>query len=101
MQLTVAEGGVIVGVDPVSRRALWEVLLKRKAHSAILLVTHFIDEADILADQVINVQTDLKPLTKFKLSSPNLNKESCNLPRLERSLGIHSNAQRHLYTAIT
>jgi len=40
------------GVDPVSRRALWEVLLKRKAHSAIMLVTHFIDEADILADQV-------------------------------------------------
>ena len=37
----------------MSRRALWEVLLKRKANTAIMLVTHFIDEADILADQVI------------------------------------------------
>jgi ABC-type multidrug transport system ATPase subunit len=56
MQLIVGEVGVIliVGVDPVSRRALWEVLLKRKTHSAIMLVTHFIDEADILADKVIS-----------------------------------------------
>ena len=38
----------------MSRRALWEVLLERKATTAIMLVTHFIDEADILADQVTN-----------------------------------------------
>ena len=41
------------GVDPVSRRALWEILLERKADLAILLVTHYTDEADILSDQVM------------------------------------------------
>lgn len=40
------------GVDPVSRRALWEILLERKNDLAILLVTHYTDEADILSDQV-------------------------------------------------
>lgn len=40
------------GVDPVSRRALWEILMQRKSDLAILLVTHYIDEADILSDQV-------------------------------------------------
>lgn len=45
--------GPSAGVDPVSRRALWEILLERKANLAILLVTHYTDEADILSDQVI------------------------------------------------
>lgn len=43
---------VSAGVDPVSRRALWEVLLEHKSDLAILLVTHYTDEADILSDQV-------------------------------------------------
>ena len=39
------------GVDPYSRRHLWDVLKKRKAGKVILLTTHFMDEADILADR--------------------------------------------------
>ncbi|KAI8794117.1 ATP-binding cassette sub-family A member 5 isoform X1 [Biomphalaria glabrata] len=39
------------GMDPFSRRHLWSLLKKMKAGRAILLTTHFMDEADILADR--------------------------------------------------
>ena len=39
------------GVDPYSRRHLWDVLKRRKEGKVILLTTHFMDEADILADR--------------------------------------------------
>ncbi|XP_046440757.1 ABC-type organic anion transporter ABCA8-like [Daphnia pulex] len=39
------------GVDPYSRRHLWTLLQKRKANKVILLTTHFMDEADLLADR--------------------------------------------------
>ena len=39
------------GVDPQSRRYLWNTLKKRKAGKIILLTTHFMDEADILTDR--------------------------------------------------
>ncbi|KAK9829531.1 hypothetical protein WJX72_006343 [[Myrmecia] bisecta] len=40
------------GVDPVSRRALWTVLENAKQDRAMLLTTHYMDEADLLSDQV-------------------------------------------------
>lgn len=40
------------GMDPLSRRAVWELLRQRQQHCVILLTTHFLDEADILADQI-------------------------------------------------
>uniref|UniRef100_A0A2C9L5H4 ABC transporter domain-containing protein n=2 Tax=Biomphalaria glabrata TaxID=6526 RepID=A0A2C9L5H4_BIOGL len=39
------------GMDPFSRRHLWSLLKKKKEGRAILLTTHFMDEADILADR--------------------------------------------------
>nr|QST14978.1 ABCA5 protein [Diaphanosoma celebensis] len=39
------------GVDPYSRRHLWNLLQERKAGKVILLTTHFMDEADLLADR--------------------------------------------------
>ena len=39
------------GVDPENRRAIWNFLFKRKEIRAILLCTHFMDEADIVADR--------------------------------------------------
>ncbi|KAJ3308135.1 hypothetical protein HDV04_001729 [Boothiomyces sp. JEL0838] len=39
------------GVDPENRRVLWNYLLKKKKDRAILLCTHFMDEADILCDR--------------------------------------------------
>ncbi|KAL4218252.1 ATP-binding cassette sub- A member 5 [Mactra antiquata] len=39
------------GMDPYSRRHLWSVLKDKKKGRIILLTTHFMDEADILADR--------------------------------------------------
>ncbi|KAK6171363.1 hypothetical protein SNE40_019569 [Patella caerulea] len=39
------------GMDPHSRRHLWSLLKKQKAGKVIVLTTHFMDEADILADR--------------------------------------------------
>lgn len=39
------------GVDPYSRRHMWSILQNRKHGKVILLTTHFMDEADILADR--------------------------------------------------
>ncbi|KAF0287166.1 ATP-binding cassette sub-family A member 1 [Amphibalanus amphitrite] len=40
------------GVDPYSRRSIWELLMKYKSGRTIILTTHFMDEADILGDRI-------------------------------------------------
>lgn len=39
------------GMDPYSRRHLWSLLKNNKEGRVILLTTHFMDEADILAGE--------------------------------------------------
>ncbi|XP_070811047.1 phospholipid-transporting ATPase ABCA3 [Pituophis catenifer annectens] len=40
------------GMDPVSRRATWELLQQQRRTRTILLTTHFMDEADLLGDRI-------------------------------------------------
>ncbi|KAM4576304.1 ATP-binding cassette sub-family A member 2 isoform 2-T2 [Odontesthes bonariensis] len=40
------------GVDPYSRRAIWDLILKYKRGRTILLSTHHMDEADLLGDRI-------------------------------------------------
>ncbi|GFQ81398.1 ATP-binding cassette sub-family A member 2 [Trichonephila clavata] len=40
------------GVDPYSRRAIWDLILKYKSGRTILLSTHHMDEADVLGDRI-------------------------------------------------
>jgi len=40
------------GMDPYSRRATWELLRRSTAGRAIILTTHFMDEADLLGDRI-------------------------------------------------
>lgn len=40
------------GVDPYSRRSIWEILLKFKAGRTIILTTHCMDESDLLGDRI-------------------------------------------------
>uniref|UniRef100_A0A4W3JZ35 ABC transporter domain-containing protein n=1 Tax=Callorhinchus milii TaxID=7868 RepID=A0A4W3JZ35_CALMI len=40
------------GVDPCSRRAIWDVILKYKDDRTIILTTHHLDEAELLSDQI-------------------------------------------------
>ncbi|ORX60084.1 P-loop containing nucleoside triphosphate hydrolase protein [Piromyces finnis] len=39
------------GLDPLSRRKIWDLLSKKKMGRVIFLTTHYMDEADILADR--------------------------------------------------
>uniref|UniRef100_A0A4W3JZM3 ABC transporter domain-containing protein n=1 Tax=Callorhinchus milii TaxID=7868 RepID=A0A4W3JZM3_CALMI len=40
------------GVDPYSRRGIWDLLLKYREGRTIILSTHHMDEADILGDRI-------------------------------------------------
>jgi ATP-binding cassette subfamily A (ABC1) protein 3 len=44
------------GLDPVSRRQLWELVQRNREGRAILLTTHFMDEADVLGDRIAIVK---------------------------------------------
>lgn len=42
------------GLDPESRRAIWELLARKKAEGiSIVLTTHYLEEAEFLADDVV------------------------------------------------
>ncbi|KAJ8113658.1 hypothetical protein OPT61_g4255 [Boeremia exigua] len=43
---------VSTGLDPISRRRIWEILLAERARRTIIMTTHFLDEADYLADDI-------------------------------------------------
>ncbi|KAJ7083365.1 hypothetical protein B0H15DRAFT_785012 [Mycena belliarum] len=40
------------GVDPLSRRALWRTLISFRQERTVIFTTHFLDEADLLADHI-------------------------------------------------
>ncbi|EPE27975.1 P-loop containing nucleoside triphosphate hydrolase [Glarea lozoyensis ATCC 20868] len=40
------------GLDPLSRRNIWNIIQKGHARRSILVTTHFLDEADVLADHI-------------------------------------------------
>ena len=40
------------GLDPLSRRKIWDILLAERGDRTIILTTHFLDEADLLADRI-------------------------------------------------
>lgn len=41
-----------LGLDPQSRRAMWDFIAGLKGDKTILLTTHYMDEADFLADRI-------------------------------------------------
>ncbi|KAH6642349.1 hypothetical protein C7974DRAFT_99830 [Boeremia exigua] len=43
---------VSTGLDPISRRRIWEILLAERTRRTIIMTTHFLDEADYLADDI-------------------------------------------------
>ncbi|KAK3998323.1 putative transporter [Cladorrhinum sp. PSN332] len=40
------------GLDPLSRRKIWDILLAERGKRTMILTTHFLDEADLLADYI-------------------------------------------------
>ncbi|NXQ82271.1 ABCAD protein, partial [Nyctibius grandis] len=45
------------GVDPCSRRSIWDVLLKYKAGCTLIFTTHHLDEAEVLSDRIAILQS--------------------------------------------
>lgn len=43
---------LLLRMDPYSRRATWELIRQKRHGRVILLTTHFMDEAEVLADRV-------------------------------------------------
>ncbi|OCK78942.1 ABC transporter, partial [Lepidopterella palustris CBS 459.81] len=41
------------GLDPLSRRKVWDILLAERGNRTIILTTHFLDEAEFLADHMV------------------------------------------------
>lgn len=44
---------VTSGLDPLSRRAIWNVILSERSHRTMILTTHFLDEAEVLSDEIV------------------------------------------------
>lgn len=40
------------GVDPFSRRSIWNILLHHRLSTATIISTHFMDEADLISDRI-------------------------------------------------
>ena len=40
------------GLDPLSRRKIWDILLAERGSRSIIFTTHFLDEAELLADHI-------------------------------------------------
>lgn len=48
-----AAGGCgAAGMDPISRRAVWDAISAAKQHAALVLTTHSMEEADALGDRI-------------------------------------------------
>ncbi|KAI0391785.1 hypothetical protein F5Y17DRAFT_460472 [Xylariaceae sp. FL0594] len=46
---------VTSGLDPLSRRAIWEVILRERSRRTLVLTTHFLDESEVLSDHIVIV----------------------------------------------
>ncbi|WPH00997.1 Hypothetical protein R9X50_00383100 [Acrodontium crateriforme] len=40
------------GLDPLSRRKIWDIVLAERGKRSMILTTHFLDEADLLSDDI-------------------------------------------------
>ncbi|KAK7049037.1 hypothetical protein R3P38DRAFT_3307634 [Favolaschia claudopus] len=52
LQLAIWLVGCTSGVDPLSRRPLWTTLIGVRNNRTIVFTSHFLDEADVLADNI-------------------------------------------------
>ncbi|KAL7629619.1 hypothetical protein AAE478_001141 [Parahypoxylon ruwenzoriense] len=44
---------VTSGLDPLSRRAIWNVILGERSRRTMVLTTHFLDECEVLSDHIV------------------------------------------------
>lgn len=75
------------GLDPMSRRKIWDILLAERGRRTMIMTTHFLDEADLLADHIAILS---KGTLRAEGSSVELK------DRLGAGYRIHLNNVRHL-----
>ncbi|KAK0747945.1 hypothetical protein B0T21DRAFT_323272 [Apiosordaria backusii] len=44
---------VTTGLDPVSRRTIWNIILAERSKRSMVFTTHFLDEGEVLADHIV------------------------------------------------
>ncbi|RYP51833.1 hypothetical protein DL768_002909 [Monosporascus sp. mg162] len=44
---------VTSGLDPLSRRVIWNAILRERSHRTLILTTHFLDESEVLSDHIV------------------------------------------------
>lgn len=44
---------VTTGLDPVSRRVIWNIILAERSKRSMIFTTHFLDEGEVLADHIV------------------------------------------------
>jgi len=44
---------VTTGLDPLSRRVIWDIILAERSKRSMLFTTHFLDEGEVLADHIV------------------------------------------------
>lgn len=44
---------VTTGLDPVSRRSIWNIILAERSRRSMIFSTHFLDEGEVLADHIV------------------------------------------------
>ena len=95
------------GLDPVSRVAVWEMLMNIKSHRqlTILITTHYMDEADRLCDRIAIVDhgklVALDTPSALKASVPGSNVIEAQFDNAPRRLGkaLARPEQRHIGAA--
>lgn len=78
------------GLDPLSRQAIWDLLLRNRTNRSMIFTTHFLDEVDVLADYIVVLQYGK---VKSQGSSAELNSTHGGgykviVERTPRSLGV-------------
>lgn len=93
---------VSTGLDPISRRRIWEILLAERHRRTIIMTTHFLDEADYLADNVaIMYEGSLRAVgTSTTLKNKYGNGYTVKLPEnkdieITISSSVHKEISRH------
>ena len=60
-------------MDPASRRSMWELLKRSKPSRVLVLTTHYMDEADLLADRIA-----VMSLGKLQVRGSSLGASDCS-----------------------
>ena len=77
-----------LGVDPIARRYIWNLIMEHKENRVIVLTTHHLDEAEILSDK-ITVVHNVRILSIH--SPPSLNLRLIFFQHNMKILSIHYN----------